>query len=59
FTTAEEHSMRDIERLTGQKVERVLRPEFGGYLSVSPTLAAKPAPTARKSFRSFRPRRSR
>jgi len=59
FTTAEEHSMRDIERLTGQKVERVLRPEFGGYLSVSSNLVTKPAPSGRKNFRSFRPRRSR
>ena len=30
FTMAEEHSMRAIERLTGEKVERVMHPEFGG-----------------------------
>ena len=28
LTIAEEHSMRAIERLTGQEVERVLLPDF-------------------------------
>jgi len=60
FTTAEEHSMRAIEMLTGQKVERVLRPEFGGYLGITSSPVAKPTAAAgRRSFRSFRPRRSR
>jgi ATP-dependent RNA helicase RhlE len=59
FTIAEEHSMRAIERLTGQKVERVLHPEFGGQVSMSPIAATKAPASARKSFRSFRPRRSR
>jgi len=57
FTTAEEHSMRAIEKLTGQKVERVLLPAFGGELLAS-TIAAKGAP-GKKNFRQFRPRRFR
>ncbi len=57
FTTAEEHSMRAIEKLTGQKVERVLLPAFGGEL-LSSTIAAKGAP-GKKNFRQFRPRRFR
>lgn len=44
FTLAEEHSMRAIEKLTGQAVERVHIPEFGGH-----TISARPAV---KSFRS-------
>ena len=35
FTIAEEHSMRAIERLTGERVERVVLPDFGGH-TVSP-----------------------
>ena len=31
FTIAEEHSMRAIEKLTGEKVERVFLPDFGGH----------------------------
>jgi len=31
FTVAEEHSMRAIEKLTGQEVERVHLPDFGGH----------------------------
>jgi ATP-dependent RNA helicase RhlE len=31
FTIAEEHSMRAIEKLTGERVERVLIPDFGGH----------------------------
>jgi ATP-dependent RNA helicase RhlE len=31
FTIAEEHSMRAIEKLTGQAVERVHLPDFGGH----------------------------
>jgi ATP-dependent RNA helicase RhlE len=61
-TPVEELSMRNIERLTGQKVERVMLPAFGG---VPPAVA-----TPNKTFasvrhgssvgrRSFRPRRSR
>jgi ATP-dependent RNA helicase RhlE len=50
LTTAEEHSMRAIERLTGQEVERVLLPDFGGVLSV----AVKSAGGPRKPVISFR-----
>ncbi|MEP6848130.1 MAG: DEAD/DEAH box helicase [Acidobacteriota bacterium] len=59
FTIAEEHSMRAIERLTGQKVERVLHPEFGGHMSTAAVAVTKAPAGARKTFRSFRPRRSR
>ena len=58
FTTAEEHSMRAIEKLTGQKVERILLPDFGGELIASAIPAGKGAP-GKKNFRSFRPRRFR
>ena len=55
-TTAEEHSMRAIERLTGQEVERTLLPGFGGELFRSPVpTASRRAPV--KSFRSFGGRR--
>jgi ATP-dependent RNA helicase RhlE len=56
LTTAEEHSMRAIERLTGQLVERTLLPGFGGELfatRVSPV--GKSTPT--RSFRSYGGRR--
>jgi ATP-dependent RNA helicase RhlE len=55
-TTAEEHSMRAIERLTGQQVERTLLPGFGGELftAVVPT-ASRKAPV--KSYRSYGGRR--
>jgi len=58
FTTAEEHSMRAIEKLTGQAVERVLLPDFGGVLQTMNAPVNKISP-AKKSFRSFRPRRGR
>ena len=35
FTIAEEHSMRAIEKLTGQAVERVFLPDFGGQAVAS------------------------
>ncbi len=57
FTTAEEHSIKAIERLTGQLVERVLLPDFGGVLHSSPQPAAKSAP--KRTFRSFGGRRRR
>lgn len=58
FTIAEEHSMRSIERLTGERVERVLLPDFGGHSAPAAVAPGKKmgAP-ARKSFRSFGPRR--
>jgi ATP-dependent RNA helicase RhlE len=61
-TPVEELNMRAIERLTGQKVERVLLPGFGGVQQA--TLSA-PKPFASTRFgasvgrRSFRPRRGR
>ncbi len=61
-TPAEELSVRGIERLTGQAIERVLLPAFGG----SRSLAGSPGNTfligkQSGSFgrRSFRPRRAR
>jgi ATP-dependent RNA helicase RhlE len=57
-TSAEEHTMRAIERLTGQKVERILLPNFGGVMP-SLTSSANKLSTGKKTFRSFRPRRSR
>lgn len=59
FTAAEEHTMRAIERLTGQTVERVLLPDFGGSLSVANDSAKKPAAVKKKTFRSFGRRRFR
>jgi len=50
LTSAEEHSMRAIERLTGQAVERVVLPDFGGVLSA----AVQPAGNSRKTARPVR-----
>jgi ATP-dependent RNA helicase RhlE len=58
FTLAEEHSMRAIEKLTGQRVERVVLPDFGGHTMAASTPAKKFVP-AKKTFRSFGPRRGR
>jgi ATP-dependent RNA helicase RhlE len=60
-TPAEELSMRGIERLTGQAIERVLVPAFGGSSWVGSqgkafALAARASNSGR---RSFRPRRGR
>jgi ATP-dependent RNA helicase RhlE len=62
LTSAEEPTMRAIERLTGQSVERVLLPDFGGAHPPAMTAAAVPAnkfSPVKKSVRSFRPRRGR
>ncbi len=59
FTIAEEHSMRAIERLTGERVERILLPDFGGHTVAEPSAAKKFKSPARKTFRSFGPRRGR
>ncbi len=59
MTSAEEHSLRAIERLTGQKIERVLLPNFGGVLPLAHSDANKFTPTVKKTFRSFRSRRGR
>lgn len=58
LTAAEEHSMRAIEKLTGQPVERVMLPDFGGITQTMNASSGKAQP-AKKSFRSFRPRRGR
>jgi ATP-dependent RNA helicase RhlE len=58
-TPVDELSMRAIERLTGQAVERVLLPGFGGAHA---SAGAGPSPVKRKAAvgrRSFRPRRAR
>lgn len=52
LTIAEEHSMRAIERLTGQEVERVLLPDFGGVQSAAST----PGAAKRKPVNTFRSR---
>ena len=56
LTTAEEHSMRAIEKLTGQEVERTLLPGFGGELFRAPAPAARKS-TSTRSFRSYGGRR--
>ena len=59
-TAGEEHTMRAIEKLTGQKVERILLPDFGGVMPSVATPSANKFPAGpKKSFRSFRPRRGR
>jgi ATP-dependent RNA helicase RhlE len=61
-TPVEELSMRAIERLTGQAVERVVVPGFGGMTFGAPSNAAKPVRalkrTGSSTRRSFRPRRA-
>ncbi len=59
FTIAEEHSMRAIERLTGELVERIVLPDFGGHSFTQAAPAKRSSMPARKSFRSFGPRRGR
>ncbi len=54
FTLAEEHSLRAIEKLTGQQVERVFLPDFGGVKPVETSSGLRP-----RSFRSFGGRRRR
>ena len=66
-TPVDESSMRAIERLTGQKVERVVAPGFGGASvnasgAASPPAGGRPAlrrATSGAGRRSFRPRRGR
>jgi ATP-dependent RNA helicase RhlE len=61
FTAAEEHSMRAIEKLMGQSVERVHLPDFGGVAVQveSRQEARSTAATPKRSFRSFGRRRGR
>jgi ATP-dependent RNA helicase RhlE len=63
-TPVEELSLRAIERLTGQTVERVQEPGFGGRVSLSSAAGATARParplrgTGGAGRRSFRPRRA-
>jgi ATP-dependent RNA helicase RhlE len=61
-TPVEELSMRAIERLTGQSIERVLLPGFGGIQQAALS-ASRPSVSVRNGGstgrRSFRPRRGR
>ncbi len=61
-TPVDETSMRAIERLTGQAVERVVLPAFGGEKATATATANKPFSAARRPSavgrRSFRPRRA-
>jgi ATP-dependent RNA helicase RhlE len=51
FTLAEEHSMRAIEKLTGQMVERVVLGDFGGHeTSAASSVKKLPAKPLRRSF---------
>ena len=56
FTLAEEHSMRAIEKLTGQKVDRISHPDFSGQAKQLATIGG--GGNQRRS-RSFGSRRSR
>ena len=56
FTNAEEHSMRAIERLMGQNVERMLLPAFGGQILSAP-VATTSAKVPVRSYRSYGGRR--
>jgi ATP-dependent RNA helicase RhlE len=61
-TPVDELSMRAIERLTGQAVERVVMPGFGGAVAASAVGGFKAAQVRHRSVagrRSFRPRRAR
>ncbi len=57
-TPVEELSMRAIERLTGQKVERVVLPGFGGTQSTVTVTKSGIGTKASVGRRSFRPRRT-
>ena len=55
FTAAEEHSMRAIERLTGQQLQRTVVAGFGGEVMSSTPTPTRNAPV--RKFRSFGGRR--
>ena len=59
ITPADEPTMRAIERLTGQTVERVVLPDFGGTIQTMQNLPKKDSFKRKKNFRAFRPRRAR
>ena len=50
FTLAQEHSMRAIERLMGQPVERVLLEEFGGHAMPAASAFHKASAAVRSPF---------
>jgi superfamily II DNA/RNA helicase len=56
-TPVEELAMRDIERLTEQKVKRVVLPDFGGAATLFEPKRANSFVKS-NSVRSFRPRRA-
>ncbi len=63
-TPIEELAMRDIEKLTKQKVERVVLPDFGGTQAIPSSVFAKSKKSSggfrkKRSSRSSRPRRAR
>lgn len=56
FTLAEEHNMRAIERLTGEKVERIVHPDLAGE-QLALTSSQRTATPPKRAFRSFGRRR--
>jgi len=56
FSTGEEHSMKAIEKLTGQKVDRAILPDLGTPLLTQTVIKNTASP---RRFRSFGSRRSR
>ena len=57
FTLAEEHSLRAIEKLMGQQVERIVRPDLAGETPVG--TVTFPKSPARRTVRSFGGRKRR
>ncbi|HMS43672.1 MAG TPA: C-terminal helicase domain-containing protein, partial [Pyrinomonadaceae bacterium] len=55
----DELAMRGIERLTDQKLKRILLPDFGGTELLGGAFSKSSGFIKKKSFRSFRPRRGR
>ncbi len=61
-TPVDELSLRAIERMTGQPIERIVLPAFGGVKTVAPksfATAARGRNSSSAGRRSFRPRRGR
>lgn len=56
FTLAEEHSMKAIEKLTGEKLERVHLPDFGGH-APSEKKVIRSASRPKTAFKRFSGRR--
>ncbi|MBX3297948.1 MAG: DEAD/DEAH box helicase [Acidobacteria bacterium] len=59
FTLAEEHSMRAIERLTGEKVARIIHPEHSLGFPAADMRTTADKGTPKRTFRSFGSRRRR